>query len=67
MTPAQIVYDPAADQLVIMLPAAEGDGDVVLLRLDVKQLDTDDKRRLGAVRDPQQSQPAPGTAPVTRR
>ncbi len=52
MTPAQLVYDPATDQLVVRVPAAEGEGDVELLRLDVKQLSTDDKRRLRAVRDP---------------
>lgn len=67
MTPAHLVYDSATDQLVVRIPAAEGEGDVDLLRLDVKQLSADDKRRLTGVRDPKQAQPAPGTAPVTRR
>lgn len=67
MTPVQLAYDPSSDQLVVLLPAADGEGDVELLRLDVRQLSADDKRRLAAVRDPKQAQPAPGTAPVTRR
>lgn len=67
MTPAQLVYDPTSDQLVVMIPAVAGDGDVELLRLDVRQLSADDKRRLAAVRNPKQSQPAPGETPVTRR
>jgi hypothetical protein len=67
MIPAQLVYDPMTDQLVVRLPAADGEGDVELLRLDVKQLSADDKRRLRAVRDPEQPQPAPGDTPVTRR
>jgi hypothetical protein len=67
MTPAHLLYDPATDQLVVTLPAADGEGDVELLRLDVKQLNTEDKRRLRAVRDPKQVQPAPGDVPVTRR
>jgi hypothetical protein len=67
MTPAQIVYDPLTDQIVIRVPAADGEGDVTLLRLDVKQLSDDDKRRLSDVRDPNQAQPAPGDVPVTRR
>lgn len=66
MTPLQVVYDSLTDQVVIRLPAAEGEGDVELLRLDVKQLSIDDKRRLRAVRDPKQPQPAPGDTPVTR-
>jgi hypothetical protein len=64
---AQLVYDSLTDQLVVRLPAADGEGDVTLLRLDVKQLSTDDKRRLRDVRDPEQAQPAPGETPVTRR
>jgi hypothetical protein len=67
MIPATLLYDPATDQLVVRLPAADGEGDVELLRLDVKQLSTDDKRRLSDVRDPKQVQPAPGDVPVTRR
>jgi hypothetical protein len=67
MIPATLLYDPKTDQLVIRVPAAEGEGDVELLRLDVKQLSDDDKRRLRAVRDPKQAQPAPGDVPVTRR
>jgi hypothetical protein len=63
----RLAYDPLADQLVIFTPAAEGEGDVELLRLDVRQLSTEDKRRLRAVRDPKQTQPAPGDVPVTRR
>jgi hypothetical protein len=65
--PVQIAYDPLTDQLVVRTPAAEGEGDVTLLRLDVKQLNDDDKRRLRDVRDPKQTQPAPGDVPVTRR
>lgn len=67
MIPVQLGYDPTTDQLVVRLPAAEGEGDVELLRLDVKQLSADDKRRLSVVRDPKQAQPAPGETPVTRR
>jgi hypothetical protein len=67
LTPAVVLYDSATDQLVVRLPAADGEGDVDLLRLDVKQLSADDKRRLRAVRDPKQAQPAPGDVPVTRR
>jgi hypothetical protein len=67
MNSCQLVYDPKTDQLVVRLPAAEGEGDVELLRLDVKLLSTEDKRRLRAVRDPNQAQPAPGDVPVTRR
>lgn len=67
MIPVQSLYDPSTDQLVVRLPAADGEGDVELLRLDVKQLTTEDKRRLRAVRDPDKPQPAPGTEPVTRR
>jgi hypothetical protein len=67
MTPAQVSYDPTTDQLVVRLPAAAGEGDVELLRLDAKQLSADDKRRLRDVRDPDRVQPAPGDVPVTRR
>jgi hypothetical protein len=67
MIRADLTYDPTTDQLVVRLPAAEGEGDVGLLRLDVKQLSADDKRRLSHVRDPEQAQPAPGDTPVTRR
>jgi hypothetical protein len=65
--PVQLAYDPLTDQLVVRTPGAEGEGDVTLLRLDVKQLSDDDKRRLRDVRDPKQTQPAPGDVPVTRR
>lgn len=67
MIEVSVLYDAATDQLVVRLPAAAGEGDVELLRLDVRQLSDDDKRRLRAVRDPQKAQPAPGTQPVTRR
>lgn len=67
MTPVLLAYDAKTDQLVVLVPAAEGQGDVELLRLDVRQLSADDKARLSTVRDPKQAQPAPGTAPVTRR
>lgn len=67
MTPAQILYDAETDQIVVQTLAADGDGDVELLRLDVKQLSTDDRRRLRAVRDPDRAQPPPGSTPVTRR
>lgn len=66
MTPAQLVYDPATDQLVVRIPSADGDGDVELLRLDART-PPDDKRKLRDVRDPAQAQPAPGDTPVTRR
>lgn len=65
--PAVLSYDPDTDQLVVRLPAAEGEGDVELLRLDVRQLSTDDKRRMRHVRDPDRPQPAPGDKPVTRQ
>lgn len=67
MALVQLMYDSTADQLVVRLPAAEGEGDVELLRLDIKQLSDDDRRRLRDVRDPGQPQPAPGDTPVTRR
>lgn len=63
----QMMYDALTDQIVVRLPAAEGEGDVELLRLDAKTLSAEDKRRLRAVRDPNQAQPAPGDVPVTRR
>jgi hypothetical protein len=62
-----LVYDDLHDQLVAYVPAADGDGDVELLRMDVKQLGPEDKRRLRDVRDPEQPQAAPGDVPVTRR
>jgi hypothetical protein len=65
--PAQVLYDPLTDQLVVRVPSASGEGDVELLRLDVRQLSADDKRRLRDVRDPRHPQPAPGNVPVTRR
>lgn len=67
MLSAQLVYDAKTDQLVVRLPAAAGEGDVELLRLDVKQLTDADKQRLRTVRDPKRAQPAPGDVPVTRR
>lgn len=65
--PAHLIYDPDTDQLVVRLAAAAGEGDVELLRLDVRQLSTDDKRRMRHVRDPDRPQPAPGDKPVTRQ
>jgi hypothetical protein len=67
MIPVHLIYDPLTDQLVVRIPSADGEGDVDLQRLDVKQLTAEDKRRLSAVRDPEQPQPAPGDTPVTRR
>lgn len=67
MTPTYLSYDETTDQLVVSVPAAEGKGDVELLRLDIKQLSADDKRRLREHRDPEKPQPAPGETPVTRR
>jgi hypothetical protein len=67
MVPVDVVYDPEADQLVVRLPAAEGEGDIELLRMDLRQLTTEDKQRLRHHRDPNQPQPAPGSDPVTRR
>lgn len=67
MQTVNLAYDPDNDQLVVHLPSADGEGDVELLRLDVKQLSADDRRRLRAVRDPDRPQPAPGNETVTRR
>lgn len=67
MIVCQLIFDAATDQLVVRLPATDGEGDVDLLRLDVRKLSADDKRRLAAVRDPKQVQPTAGTTPVTRR
>lgn len=67
MVPAQLFYDPDSDQLVVQFPAAEGDGDVVLLRIDVTDLDQPAMDRLRHVRDPNRPLPEPGTEAVTRR
>lgn len=67
MVPAELLYDPDTDQLVIRLPAAEGEGDVELLRMDLGDLDQPALDRLRHVRDPAKPLPAPGTDPVTRR
>lgn len=67
MTPAHLVYDPDEDQIVVRIAAAEGEGDVELVRVDLRQLPDDAKRRLRHVRDPEKAQPAPGDEPVTRR
>lgn len=67
MSPATLLFDSVTDQLVVRIPGADGEGDVELLRMDAKQLSADDKRRLRAVRDPKQTQPAPDATPVTRR
>lgn len=60
-------FDTDTDQLVVRIPATDGEGDVELLRLDVKQLSANDLRRLRAMRDPKRPQPAPGDTPITRR
>jgi hypothetical protein len=63
---AQLVYDPTTDQLVIRVPATDGEGDVTLLSLDCKTLSDEDKRRLRHVRAEDQAQRPPGNKTVTR-
>lgn len=67
MIPANLSYDPDVDQLVVRVPAAEGEGDVELLRLDLGDLGQPALDRLRHVRDPDKPLPAPGTEAVTRR
>lgn len=67
MIPAQLLYDPTTDQLVVRVTAAEGEGDVELLRLDVGGLDQPSLDRLRHVRDPDRELPEPGSEAVTRR
>lgn len=67
MVPANLSYDPDADQLVVTVAAADGAGDVELLRADVAGLDAGALDRLRHVRDPQRPVPAPGVGVVTRR
>lgn len=67
MVHVETLYDAEADQIVFRRVAAEGEDLIELLRLDVKQLSADERRRLRDVRDPDQDQPAPGDQAVTRR
>lgn len=66
MIPATLAFDPAADTLIVRVPAAEGDGDVTLLTFDLKTLTADDKRRLRHIRDEAQAQRPAGDKAVTR-
>lgn len=65
--PVNLIFDSGTDSLLIQVPAAEGEGDVTLLTLDLKTLSPEDKRKLRHIRPPEQVQPAPGTASVSRR
>lgn len=67
MTPVDLFYDTDEDQIVVRIPAAEGEGDVELVRMDLRQLPDDAKRRLRHVRDQERPQPEPGDQAVTRR
>lgn len=67
MVQVQVLYDTDADQIVYRTVAAEGEGDVELLRLDVAGLSPDDRRRLRHVRDPDRPVPEPGAQAATRR
>lgn len=64
---ANLILDTDTDSLLVQVPAAEGEGDVTLLTLDLKTLTAEDKRRLRHVRPPEQAQPAPGDGVVSRR
>ena len=64
--PVNLILDTDTDSLVISLPAAEGEGDVTLLTLDLARLSAEDRRRLRHVRPENQTQRAPGDKPVTR-
>jgi hypothetical protein len=64
--PVQVVLDTDNDRLLFETPAAAGEGDVIVLTIDLKQLSADDKRRLRHIRPQDQAQRLPGTTPVTR-
>lgn len=61
-----LVVDTETDSLLVQVPAAEGEGDVTLLTLDLKALSTEDKRKLRHVRPVDQVQRPPGSQAVTR-
>jgi hypothetical protein len=63
---ANLVLDTDTDTLYIEIPAAEADGDVVVLSLDLKPLSADDKHRLRHVRDENRDQRPPGSGAVGR-
>lgn len=62
----QVIYDTDTDTLLLRVPAADGEGDVTLVSLDLKALTDDDKRKLRHVRDVEQAQRQPGNTAVTR-
>lgn len=61
-----VVLDTDTDTLLFRVPAADGEGDVTVLALDLKTLSADDKRRLRHVRTPTQAQRPPGSGSATR-
>ena len=65
--PVTAYYDSDADVVVFKVPAADGEGDVELLRMDVAALSSTDLDRLRHVRNPERPMPEPGQATVTRR
>lgn len=56
---AHLVFDPDTDRVLIRVPAADRDGDVTLLALDLDVLDAAAKQRLRDVREVDQEQPTP--------
>lgn len=67
MLSCDLFYDVDADQIVVSVPAAEGEGDVELARIDVTDLNQSALDRLRHVRAPDRPLPEPGTEAVTRR
>jgi hypothetical protein len=49
--PVNLVLDTDTDTLHVETLAAEGEGDVVVLSLDLKPLSADDMRKLRHIRD----------------
>ena len=64
---ANLVLDTDTDSLVVEVPAAEGEGFVTVLTLDLTPLSSEDKRKLRHIRPPEKAQPAPGSQSVSRR
>lgn len=64
--PANLVLDTDTDTLHVEVPAADGEGDVVVLSLDLKPLRPEDRRKLRHVRDPDRDQRPPGSGSVGR-